>query len=118
MKKKSAGVLDGFLDRGAQIEGTLTFTDTFRIDGVFKGKIVADAELIVGDTATIDAEVRVARLAVSGTLRGVVYATERIDVHAGAKVQAELHTPALSVEDGALIQGPVETGPQLGRPKP
>ena len=117
MKKGASGLLSGFLDRGAQVEGTLVFEDTFRIDGAFKGKIVSEAELIVGDTATIDAEVRVGRLAISGTLRGVVYASERIEVHAGARVQAELHTPALTVEDGALIQGPVETGPQLGRAK-
>ena len=31
---KKGGVLNGFLDRGARIEGTLSFEDTFRIDGV------------------------------------------------------------------------------------
>lgn len=116
-----SGVLNGFLDKGALIEGTLTFDDTFRIDGVLKGAVVTDHELVIGEGGAVEGEIHVGRLAVSGTVRGVVFATERIEVHAGAQIQAELHTPALTVEEGAVIQGPVETGPHVGRtpaPKP
>ena len=113
--KKGSGVLNGFLDRGARFEGTLFFEDTFRIDGVLKGKVVSKNELIIGDGAAIDAEIHVGRLSVSGTVKGVIYARERIEVHAGARLQAEIHTPALLVEEGAVIQGPVQTGPQVGR---
>lgn len=112
---KKGGVLNGFLDRGARFEGTLSFEDTFRIDGVLKGKVVTKNELIIGDGASIDAEIHVGRLSVSGNVRGVIYARERVEVHAGARLQAEIHTPSLFVEDGAIIQGPVQTGPQVGR---
>jgi cytoskeletal protein CcmA (bactofilin family) len=113
MTAKTKGVLNGFLDRGARLEGTLVFDDMFRIDGALKGSVVSEHELVIGDAGEVDGEIRVGRLAVSGTVRGVVYAKERIEVHAGAKVYAELHTPTLTVEEGATIQGPVETGPQL-----
>jgi len=113
--RKSGGVLNGFLDRGARFEGTLSFEDTFRIDGVLKGKVVSKNELVIGDGAAIDAEIHVGRLSVSGSVRGVIYARERVEVHAGARLQAEIHTPSLLVEDGAIIQGPVQTGPQVGR---
>ena len=113
--KKGSGTLNGFLDRGARFEGTLSFEDTFRIDGVLKGKVVTKNELIIGDGAAIDAEIHVGRLSVSGNVRGVIYARERVEIHAGAHLRAEIHTPSLLVEDGAVIQGPVETGPQVGR---
>ena len=113
--KKGGGVLNGFLDRGARFEGTLSFEDTFRIDGSLKGKVVTKNELIIGDGAAIDVEIHVGRLSVSGSVRGVIYARERVEVHAGARLQAEIHTPSLLVEDGAVIQGPVQTGPQVGR---
>lgn len=116
MRGKPTGVLNGFLDRGARFEGTLTFEDTFRIDGHVKGLIVSERELVVGEGAEVEGEIRVGRLAVSGTIRGTVYARERIEVHAGARLYAELHTPALTVEEGAVIQGPVETGPESGGP--
>lgn len=114
-KGKSGGALNGFLDRGARFEGTLTFEDVFRIDGALKGTIISDQELVVGDGATVEGEIRVGRLAVSGTIRGTVYARERIEIHSGARIFAELHTPALIVEEGATIQGPVETSPEAGR---
>lgn len=108
--RKSAGTLNGFLDRGARLEGTLTFEDVFRIDGTFKGTIVSEAELVIGDGGVVEGEIRVGRLAVSGTVRGTVHATERVEVHAGARLLAEIHTPSLVVEEGAVIQGPVEAG--------
>jgi cytoskeletal protein CcmA (bactofilin family) len=111
MSRKS-GALNGFLDRGARFEGSLSFEDVFRIDGTLKGSVASDEELVVGESGTVEGEIRVGRLSVSGTVRGVVFARERIEVHAGGRVFAELHSPALVVEEGAVIQGPVETGPQ------
>ena len=66
--------------------------------------------LVIGDGATIDAEIHVGRLSVSGTVRGVIYARERVEIHAGARLQAEIHTPSLLVEDGAVIQKFVAAG--------
>jgi cytoskeletal protein CcmA (bactofilin family) len=103
--------LNGFLDRGARFEGALSFEDTFRIDGHLKGNVTSDEELVVGESGVVEGEIRVGRLSVSGTVRGVVFARERVEIHAGARVFAELHAPALVVEEGAIIQGPVETGP-------
>jgi len=55
MKGKSSGELNGFLDSGAVFKGELEFEDTMRIDGRFNGKIVSKNELIVGESATIEA---------------------------------------------------------------
>lgn len=117
MSEKKGGTLNGFLDRGARFEGILTFDDVFRIDGAFKGSIVSDAELVVGDGGLVEGEIRVGRLAVSGTVRGVIHATGRVEVHAGGRLLAEIHTPALVVEDGAIIQGAVEAGGARAAPE-
>ncbi|HKC23901.1 MAG TPA: polymer-forming cytoskeletal protein [Thermoanaerobaculia bacterium] len=108
---RKPGSLNGFLDKDARFEGKLSFEDLFRIDGTLKGSVVSDEELVVGESGTVEGDIRVGRLSVSGTVRGVVFARERIEVHAGGRVFAELHSPALVVEEGAVIQGPVETGP-------
>ena len=108
--KAKAGALNGFLDSGARFEGTLSFDDVFRIDGHFRGVVVSENELVVGDRAVVEGEIRVGRLAVSGTIRGVIHARERVELHAGARVYAEIHAPALVVEEGAVLEGPVEAG--------
>jgi cytoskeletal protein CcmA (bactofilin family) len=111
MSAKRGGSLNGFLDRGARLEGTLSFDDVFRIDGQFKGTITSEAELVVGEGGVVEGDVRVGRLAVSGTIKGSVHAKERVELHAGARVFADIKTPTLVVEEGAVIQGPVESGP-------
>jgi cytoskeletal protein CcmA (bactofilin family) len=114
--KKGGGLLNGFLDRGARLEGTLSFDDVFRIDGHFKGTITSEAELVIGEGGVVEGDVRVARLAVSGTIKGSVHAKERVELHAGARVYADIHTLTLVVEEGAVIQGPVESGPARVEP--
>ncbi len=113
-EKAKGGGLNGFLDAGARLEGTLTFQDAFRIDGHFKGTIVSQGELVVGDRAVIEGEIRVGRLAVSGQIHGLVHASQRLEVHAGARIMAEIHAPVLVVEEGGLIQGRVDAGAAEG----
>ena len=50
--------------------------------------------------------------------RGVIHARERIEVHAGARIFAEIHTPALVVEEGAVLEGPIEAGSKTSAPAP
>ncbi|HEY1435342.1 MAG TPA: polymer-forming cytoskeletal protein, partial [Thermoanaerobaculia bacterium] len=94
-----------------------------RIDGRFEGKIPSGGELILGDSAEVDAEIRVERLSINGALKGTVHATERIEIHPRARVTAELHTPVLRIEEGAFFQGScsmsAESAPKLvGAPVP
>lgn len=101
----SHGDLNGFLDAGSHMTGELHFEDTFRIDGKLTGSIVSDGELIVGERGDVDGEIRVRRVFVSGTVRGTLRATERVEVTSAGKVFADLYTPSLMIEDGALFEG-------------
>ena len=101
----SQGDLNGFLDAGSHMTGELHFEDTFRIDGRFTGTIVSDGDLIIGDRGDVDGEIRVCRVYVSGTVRGALRASERVEVTAAGKVLADVHTPSLTIEDGAFFEG-------------
>lgn len=103
--KGKQGDLNGFLDRGSSFNGELEFEDTMRIDGRFKGKIASKNELIVGEQASIDGDIHVGRIAISGTVMGKVKADQKIEIHRGGRVYADLETPALLIEEGAVFQG-------------
>ena len=114
MKLKARGELNGFLDAGSHIRGELHFDDTFRIDGRLTGKAVSRGNLVVGEDGVVDAEIEVGSIFVSGTVKGTVKAAERIEI--GTKqiiaearrpqcLFADLETPTLVVEDGAIIEG-------------
>lgn len=101
----NAGDLNGFLDRGSQMEGELSFDTTFRVDGKLSGKVTSDGNLIVGEGGEIDGEIRVGQIFVSGTVRGRVHAARRVQIAANGKAFADLHTPSLVIEDGAVFEG-------------
>jgi cytoskeletal protein CcmA (bactofilin family) len=104
MKGKS-GELNGFLDRGATFRGELEFEDTMRIDGKFNGKIHSKNELIVGESAHIEGDIHVGRIAISGTVVGKIVADTRVEIHRNGKVYSDVETPALIIEEGAIFQG-------------
>ena len=111
MKIKPEGTtLNGFLDKGSHFSGELEFEETFRIDGKFEGKIRSGSELILGDTAEVTGEIEVGRLSVNGRLKGTVRARERVELHARARVEADLTTPVLKIEEGALFEGSCRMG--------
>lgn len=105
MKGKAGGDLNGFLDRGSSFRGELEFEDTMRIDGRFNGKVISKNELIVGESATIEGEIHVGTIAISGTVIGKIKADQRIEIHRSGRVFCELETPALVIEEGATFQG-------------
>ena len=104
MKGKS-GELNGFLDRGSSFKGELEFEDTMRIDGKFNGKIHSKNELIVGESAHIEGDIHVGRIAISGTVVGKIVADQRVEIHRNGKVYSDVETPALIIEEGAIFQG-------------
>jgi len=114
MTKGKSGELNGFLDRGATFKGELEFEDTMRIDGRFHGKIVSKNELIVGESATIEGDVLVGRVAISGTVIGKIVASQRVEIHRNGKVYSDIDTPALIIEEGAIFQGNCVMGDRKG----
>lgn len=115
-KSRATGDLNGFLDAGSFIEGSLHFEDTFRLDGRLKGRIVSRGDLVVGEHGEIEADIEVGRVFVSGTVRGKVVAQQRVEIAAGGKVLADLDTPSLIVEDGAVLQGHCNMSSQAKAP--
>ena len=68
--KSEEATLNGFLDRGSHLTGDLKFEDGFRIDGKFEGKITAGSDLVIGENADVEADIKVERLTVNGSLKG------------------------------------------------
>jgi cytoskeletal protein CcmA (bactofilin family) len=104
-KGEPSGDLSGFLDRGTVFKGELKFEETLRIDGKFEGAIRSGKSLIVGESADVDAEIEVEALYVSGCLRGNATVSVRTELSHSARVQADLTTAILVVEEGAIFEG-------------
>lgn len=99
-----------FLGAGTEYQGQLKFKGTVRIDCRFIGTVTSDGKLILGKEALFEGNVAVKELVVHGTLNGDATVTNRTILHQDAKVSGTLTTPALIMEEGALLQGELIMG--------
>jgi cytoskeletal protein CcmA (bactofilin family) len=110
----AGGAGDLLLGAGAEFEGKLTFAGTVRIDARFKGTIVTNDVLVVGDRAHIDADITCGTIIVHGEVNGNIRAKDAVELHAPARVRGDVETPSFSLEKGVVFQGqttmPAEKG--------
>ena len=104
------GGLTAFIDQGSEFEGKLSFKDTVRIDGRFRGEITSENTLIVGESGEIDATIHSKNVAISGTVTGDVIASSRVVVHKTGRVVGNVETSSLVLEEGAVLNGQVTMG--------
>jgi cytoskeletal protein CcmA (bactofilin family) len=100
-----SGGFNAILDRGAEFEGKLTFEGTVRIDGKFKGEIISEANLVVGESGKVEADIKVNSVSVSGEVTGNITAKGKVELHAPAVVKGNIHTPSLVIEEGVVFEG-------------
>ena len=101
------GNLSAFIDQGSEFEGKLSFKDTVRIDGCFRGEITSQNTLIVGETGEIMATVRSRSVIVSGTVTGNIFASERLVLHKTARVEGDIEAGSIAIEEGATLNGKI-----------
>ena len=96
---------NAFLGAGTNYNGSLTFQGAIRIDGIFTGTINSEGTLIVGHNASIEGTLRVGSIICNGKIRGDIEATEKVVLNKTAVVSGTISSPALSMEEGAKLDG-------------
>jgi len=104
----NSGGLTAFIDQGSEFEGKLSFRDTVRIDGRFRGEIASENTLIVGESGEIQASIRSNTIVISGNVEGDVSAGQKVILHKTARVNGNVETSCLVMEDGAILNGQVK----------
>jgi cytoskeletal protein CcmA (bactofilin family) len=103
--KKNQDQINAFLGKDTEFEGKLSFSGAVRIDGRFKGEILTDGTLIVGETALLECDIQTALASISGEVRGNVNAQNRIEIHAPGKVFGNISAPTITIDEGVIFEG-------------
>ena len=82
------------------------FTGVLKVDGLIKGQIrSAYGTLVMTEQGRIEADVDVRVAIIDGHLEGTLRATEQVVLNSTARVAGDIHTPSLSIKDGAVFEG-------------
>ena len=93
---------------GAKWKGSLTVDDSVRVEGTFSGEIQTKATVHIVEGAQVDAKVRAAFVVVAGSFQGEIRCEQRVDLTPRSRVTGEIYTKALSVQEGAKLDGRVQ----------
>jgi cytoskeletal protein CcmA (bactofilin family) len=93
---------DSRIAKGVEVSGELSFKGSLDVAGKLKGTVVAhDGALKIETGGEVDAQVDVGVCIIRGAFKGNVKAKSRVEVYKTAKVNGEIATPVLLVEEGA-----------------
>lgn len=110
--KKSEGDIVAFLGTGTEFSGKLILSGSIRIEGIFKGEILGEGTLMVGEGARIEADVAVNNILIHGEVLGNLNAKERLEICHSGRVQGNIRTPVLVIQEGAFFLGECRMGAQ------
>jgi cytoskeletal protein CcmA (bactofilin family) len=95
----------GFIDQGVTLEGTLTVTGTFRVDGNVKGNIISEQTIVLGEGAKVEGQIEGNRVVIAGRFDGVIFAKGRVEIQAKGVVTGEVHSPCMVIDPGGIFDG-------------
>ena len=121
---KGPGGVETLIGERVTIRGDVHFSGGLYIEGSVHGAVIAEegqpeAVLTLSEKGSIHGEVRAPHVVVNGQLNGDVYASERIELGAGARVEGNIHYKVVEMAAGAMITGRLIHGDapkQLPRP--
>lgn len=108
--ERKAEHLDLMVGGEVSFSGTLTFSGAGRLDGNFEGEITSGSELIVGEQAVINADIKVETLIIQGRVNGNVSTTVKTVISSKGVLVGNLDTPTLVIEEGGCFEGQCRMG--------
>ena len=106
----------GRISRGVEVSGDVLFADVLQVGGSVSGRVISESgSLMIEQTGDVQADIDVGVCVIRGALRGNVNARSRVEIYKTARVQGDINTPVLLVEEGALLSGGVTMGKEAAR---
>lgn len=93
------------------VKGEVTGAEDLLVEGTFEGTIDLKKNVVtIGQAGRVTANVCGRVIHIEGEVTGDCVGTEQIILHKSGQVKGNLCAPRVSVEDGARLQGTIDTG--------
>lgn len=97
--------ISAIIEEGCKFEGNLTFNGVARIAGTVNGSIFSNNTIIVSEAAVVNADISANIILISGTVKGNIRASSRVEIIKPARFEGTIMTPSLIVEEGVIFHG-------------
>jgi cytoskeletal protein CcmA (bactofilin family) len=99
------------ISQGIRIKGEITGREDLFIDGAVEGKLdLGSGSVTIGPNGKVKAEISAREVTVRGELVGKIVGRERVQLWSTGRVEGEVQTEQLTIEEGAVFRGRAEAG--------
>ncbi len=88
------------------MEGTLRSSANVRLDGTFSGTLEITGNILVGETAKINADINARNISIAGAVRGNI-SGKKVQLLRTGRIWGDISAGALTTEEGAFIDGKI-----------
>lgn len=99
-----------FLGSGTVVDGTIKSTNSVRVDGKIKGKLICKNTLTIGVNGEIEGDVEAKNAIVGGKIKGKIKVTEKLVLEAKSVLIGDLKASKLLIDEGAVFEGTSDMG--------
>lgn len=103
---------DTVLAKDDVLSGKLVLKGSGQVLGNFNGQIECDGDLVVGPDAHVEADIKGARITVSGLVRGNIVASNRLKITSTGRLEGDATVGALVVQEGGVHYGVIRVHPE------
>ena len=92
---------------GMQVVGDCQTDGSLRIEGAVQGGVRAGKAVVIGKDGRVVGDVHTQDAVISGLVEGSVTAESRLELQATCRIEGDVSTPRLQLEEGAVFNGRV-----------
>lgn len=96
------------IGEGLTIEGEFASEDEIVVHGTVRGTLTSSANVGVGSSGVVEADIGADSLSIAGQVTGDVTASQRVDIQAGGRLIGDVKASRLTIADGASFKGNVD----------
>ena len=97
---------DTVLGKNCTLEGKLVSSGNVRLDGTFIGTLEITGNILIGESAKIDADVQARNISIAGAVRGNVEG-HKVQLLRTGRIWGDISASTLTTEEGAFIDGKI-----------
>ena len=101
--------IETLIGQSIEVDGDLNFSGGLHLDGKVKGNVTSESGsnsvLVVSEQGQISGDVSVPYAVINGTIKGNVYASEKLELSNKAVINGNVHYNVLEMASGASVNG-------------
>jgi cytoskeletal protein CcmA (bactofilin family) len=99
-----------YIGKNLMIKGRVSGNGNIIILGGLDGEFNLKGQIKIAQPANIKGEIKADVISVNGSVKGKLHAQQRMHLDQTARIEGQIITPKLSIEEGAFFAGEIKMG--------